>query len=737
MLAVALLVLQTASTGRCAAHLDRLTGALPTDRAEAAAVGRDVGRDCRNDFDALYRAGAALSAASGYDTRGDRELRSVARGLLDRAVQLRPYNAGAWLEFGLVQRKEGLVQVDAQRAIRRALDLADRFPDSTPPRVLARIHFIRGRYLQDQLDRLRWLKDATPLGVTTPACVGQGAFCENYTRPSEFNERLRATPEVATDFAQHRETVIGFLRRTVQLDSTNIEAFERLGRELALGSEWERLDALALAAERAGLFPGVAVAVRGLAAAQLGRLRAADSLFQRAIPALPDSLRRWYERPPAGLDSIPDFWLRARPLWLAAFNEVQVEYWNRVTYALLVLRDREAQVQGPETPQGDALLRYGWPSLVTQVSRDARRYVTAAAYDAAAGFLDCQAMPGGEPESCAPAPGAGTVRDEAGGRWMFWTFSPNRPSLMFEMRGGARVARYLLDASAEEYAEQLRAVSPLTFRSRLAPKSFRLPVQVARFKGRGPDETAVVIHSVVAARQMELPPQDSVVAGLFLFRDAPGFPKVAEQRASYAAGEGVALSYAVALDPGDYAYSLEAWAEGFGGSATARDTLPIRRWRDDTLTVSDLLVAHRVTSRVEGEPVTWRDLTIDPSRTLEVTPGTSVWVVWEVYGARRDERGNGRYEVAVDLRDAEARSLPLRVLDRLGVTRGGGQAAVRLEWTSERRLAADGRALEYVQVELPEAPGAYQVAVVVKEGGREARALRRIAVVSPDDPARP
>jgi len=151
-------------------------------------------------------------------------------------------------------------------------------------------------------------------------------------------------------------------------------------------------------------------------------------------------------------------------------------------------------------------------------------------------------------------------------------------------------------------------------------------------------------------------------------------------------------------------------------------------WRADSLQLSDLLVAHRVSPRVEGDPLTWRDLTIEPSRTLEVTPGTSLWVVWEAYGILPDARGIGRYEVTLSLQDADARSLPVRMLERLGV--GRREQGVELAWSAERRLSADGRALEYVALELPgEAAGEYRLEVTVRAGERVARSVRRVTVV--------
>ena len=54
-----------------------------------------------------------------------------------------------------------------------------------------------------------------------------------------------------------------------------------------------------------------------------------------------------------------------------------------------------------------------------------------------------------------------------------------------------------------------------------------------------------------------------------------------------------------------------------------------------------------------------------------------------------------------------------------------------MRWAAERRLSGDGRALEYVAVELPaEAAGAYRLEVTVRAGERVARSVRRVSVVA-------
>ena len=736
--AVLLLQLATSAAPRpiskCAMLSDSVAAAVDTAPNRAAGFARTMNHECGNDFQALFHAGRAISRAARFKgTHRNYVLREQAQRLLDRAVVLHPRDAVAWLEYGVLLRKIGGVQVDAQRAIQKALALAEQYPDSADPQLLAALDLQRARYFQDMVDRQRWLKNPAGLGVTTPSCSAIGAFCENYIHPAAFNEALKSAPRLDENLDERRANLLRLYSRVLTYDPRSQEAAERYARELALAGEWEELATFANQIARRGVEPGLFGIVVALATERSGHAAYADSLFDAAIPQLPDSLARWFTHLPAGLDSVPDFWNRARPLWTAPYNEVELDYRTRVAYALLVLHDREAEVTGPETPVGDALVRYGWPAMVTQFDGDAGKVLGATQQAAAQAFLDCTgADVGGNAGACEPPAGVGNESAASGGRWLFWTYAMDRPSMIFEQHAGMRVPRYMRDAPAEDYATQLRKKSPLTFASKLAPKTYRLPLQAARFKAEIPGATTLAIFGLVPAQQMALPPGDSVTAGLFVFSDTAGFPVAAKQVGRYVPGEGLALSYRVPLAAGRYSYDVEAYSPGVGGAATARDTMTMPAWRADTLTMSDLLVAHALNPRTDAPSLTWRDLLLQPSRTMTVTPGSNVWLVWETYGLKPTDKGTGRYHVAVTVQDVTAKPLLVRLLGRVGGAKAPTQG-VTLEWDSDRPLAADGRALEYVSIELPaDAAGDYVLVVTLKDDqGRTTQTTRAISVVSP------
>jgi len=377
--------------------------------------------------------------------------------------------------------------------------------------------------------------------------------------------------------------------------------------------------------------------------------------------------------------------------------------------------------------------------MVTQIERDPSKVLSVGQQAAAEAVLGCTgADAGGNPGACEPGAGLGNPGDVSGGSWLFWTYAMDRPAMIFEQRPGMRVARYMRDAPAEGYASQLREATPLTFASKLAPKSYHLPVQIARFKGDIRGVTTLAIYGLVPAQQMALPPGDSITAGLFVFTDTTGFPIAAQQVGRYVPTEALALSYRAPLPAGRYSYDVEAYAAGAGAAATTRDTITLPAWRPDTLTMSDLLVAHQLSPRSDAPSLTWRDLLLQPSRTLAVTPGSNLWLVWETYGLKPSDQATGRYHVAVTVQDVTAKPLLVRLLRRLGGTPGGA-AGVTLEWDSERPLAADGRALEYVSLGLPaEAAGDYDLIVTLRDAaGTTTQTTRRISVLTANGAAAP
>lgn len=689
----------------CVALADSVVAAVSEAASRTVTLADRLRRTCQSDFSALFVAGQALNRASAGNQ--NRALRDRAEALLARAVVVNPRHAAAWFEYGVLLKRRGGMPVDAQRALRRAFDLAERNPEATPPRALAEMLLHQARFDQDWVDRLRNLRDGERFGTFTPACSSLGTFCENYTHPAAFNGLLTDAPVIDRDFDQLRTRLLSLYRKILALDPQLGSAKWLYARELALGEEWRALLGLGLNAE----LPAERL-VLALARFRVGEYGLADTLFRTAIPRIHDTVRTWFEQPPLGVGEGETFWRRARPLWLTEINEIELEHWARVAYAVLVFGDSTAGAVGPETVQGQALVRYGWPKRITQVTREGSRVLSASRQYAIEYFLNCvPADAGGDPGLCEVSGAQGTARDDSQGRWIFWTYDETRPSHIFELRSGMRVPRHMRESAAEDYARQVAEATPITFASRLAPSRVDLAVQVVRFRGDTTDRTVVGFLGPIPNMGFAVETADSIKGGLFLFNDAPDLPLVASSTRRYSS-QGSITTWLFA-PAGRYRYSLELLADARGMSAVARDTLTAPHWAPDRLIMSDILVAGEIRPSTGMTPRTWRDLEIH-APALSADAGKSVHVLWETYGLAQDGRGHLNYRVQFAIRDREGRSLPSRILRGLGVVRPSNEPVI--EWQEDQPAGPGGRALNFIEVQIPtEADGKHEISITITE----------------------
>ena len=269
--------------------------------------------------------------------------------------------------------------------------------------------------------------------------------------------------------------------------------------------------------------------------------------------------------------------------------------------------------------------------------------------------------------------------------------------------------------------------------SRVAPRLFALQPQVVRFRGVASDVTEVAWFAVVPNAAMGVGSGQPEILGGFVFRDTTGLPIVMARQDTSNALPTLPLTFQGRVPTGRYLYALEARTSGTAATAQGRLDAPV--WDGDTMRTSDLLIALENAPPSDRRPLTWRDLRLEPSRTLQVHPGTPLWVVWETYGLRPiGGAGLVRYDVVLEVRDATKRSLPVRLLRRLGIGGPPGAFAASLNWQAEVEPAPDGRVLDFVQLQLPVgATGTYEVRISVTEfgSGRMVAASRVIAVVTP------
>jgi len=210
---------------------------------------------------------------------------------------------------------------------------------------------------------------------------------------------------------------------------------------------------------------------------------------------------------------------------------------------MLVLRDREGGVSGPEQHREDALLRYGAPHHCDAGSRRMRSKVLDWSQHYNAMYSGClwDTM---ERRDASPAAGRGTAKS-IGGLVAFWTYEKDRPSYDFEQTAGIRVA-----ALRGETPRAVRQVRCAGRRRQVRVQTCHRPVQDAcswRDSRDGADQTVVAL---VCGLGRDRPTDESAArrfdrygGGGCCFRDTMGMTPVARQT-PMRSGCGVALTNA-------------------------------------------------------------------------------------------------------------------------------------------------------------------------------------------------
>lgn len=678
----------------------------------------------------LGRLGEVLTATAPRKAT-EFQQRAEAEDLLQRAIDLDGRNPRWWLARGLLERKR-LNKVDAMRLLRRAAELADEATaeaDDPPPlsdEELARLHAEVGRALEEHvLDFEGYIPQHPDLPVVTGG-VGAGgevcpvAFCKNFERPRSFHEVLLKYDTQDGLVADDREAMRRHFGLAFQIDpSLDLAARGWLG-ELARSGEWQAYVEVARRYAAASEARGWPLAFLGAGLWRMGDEEGADSAFQAALLALPskearllrdvrellrkDAAERLAERRGEGRAEFEDvFWTTRDPLLLTPVNERQVEHFTRVALAELWFGDPQLGRRGAETDRGLVFIRYGEPRWIRQIRLESG---------------DLQAL--GEVTG-----GSAATRDAASGRWIFWTYSRDAPSFIFQKTLGARRVTFPVSSATKEYEEAARERRPSSFE---IPNFTPLEYQVARFMGDSVDVDADVIVAVpeVAAVRREVPAR----AGFFGLPRAPGEEVVRmETPLDLALDQDHSVTFRVPVNRGTYPFAIEVVADDRSVLAASRASLEAEPF-DDGLTVSDILMARSVEPAVP-DPRTRRQFRIVPAADLTVRVGQPIGVYFEIYGLEEDpESGRSRYTVELRIRRPDQEGLLGGIVRRLSEILGSSESGtVTWEGGSEE---ARRRVPEWFTLSLPELePGDYRVEVVVRDvvGGGEAAAARVVHVV--------
>ena len=690
------------------------------DTAAAIATLARLNRIAPRYAPAFYQRGVLLSRTTQLGL-SDLLRRREATRYLNRALDLDSDNPFYLMELGRVRLKTPFLRLDAERLFRKALAAAERRGD---PVVIAEIHWELGLIHERRFVTManRRMMTGNSIVFNPDVAVGDWhytpEFLEQFSQPlpdageldfrkaeEHYRIALRTDPG-------HRGASLGLLG--LLYDAKRYEEMIRLATELrpalpldprlyfAHGLALHRLDR---DVEAEAQFD---TALRLLPAEEREEMLGLSTILRRADAVAYDTLSGAGR---AMMDSL--YWGYADPLRLTEVNEAQLEFYARVAAADLRFSSAEFRTQGWRTDRGEVLIRYGEPPVIATFAPETQ---TIEGNDAIAKVT--------------------TV----------WWYPASKRRFVFVGPPAMNYATYAGEFRA--YAENMRHIAPISFDNlgdRLHVDSVR--VQIARFRADSGGAAEVAIYADIPTRQMlrdvEVA-QGTLETGLFL-SDQRQRPVTSVRDSALVRPQGrdglTSRAWTRRLAVGEYLYRVEAREAASGRSARGLSAFKVDAYPRGQFALSDLLAARRIVPKVNGESVRDRsDLFITPNASLTYAPADTVYLYWEVYGARPDSSGNAHLRVNLALRLTElqrGRVLTARVLggvaDAVGLSAEGDD---RVSLRYDRRVALDSRDLvpNYLALNLGDAPyGTYVLELTVTDlvSGRTSIRERTITIPRP------
>ncbi|MEN8376077.1 MAG: GWxTD domain-containing protein [Gemmatimonadota bacterium] len=706
------------------------------DTAAALLALRERVRDDADDGRAWLDLGRVL-AAQATEVESDIEARLEAKKALEKALDLRPDDPFALLEYGLLLRKQQ-VGVDAIRVLERAWRAADERAGTMPPADRARLHYELGKVYESwwidwqglvQIPRTaqgHWscggvgsgsAADSTDVDATATGLAGRfGSFAVRC--PPEWWEALATVVPIEELKAEDRDRMLRHFRLALAAHPGHVDAAVALLGHLADDADWTEYEVVARSLveaapdeARSHLFMGLGLHRQGRSTSAAEHFglgidlleEEARGVFSDLTPLLPADVAERYREMDAESKRRSDETILASkdPLYLTEVNERALEHLARVAWAELKYSAPASETRGWDTEIGHIFIRYGEPVRALQC---------------------CY---GGQTD----------MSPIALARFQYWSYGPTGPNFYFWRFRTRRRAR--LAETAKTLADNLTRVMPEAYRPVNPTATHPIPLQITRFRGARADLIRLELYAAVPLDSLQVAAGDSLQAGVFLFDQAhaPVWRRVHDVAVT---DPGVVLTYRVEVPESTLRYAIEAREVGPDTlpRPVARVAGPVRADPfGPGLAISDLLLADLIQPRVEG--ASERDqLTIVPNRGLAFEALDPVHIYFEVYGLQRDGDGAATYEAELTVTEvsAEGRSLFARVLrGAVDLFSGGGDEQQSVRWERTALIEGD-MAPDFLRIALPDLqPGSYRVLLAITDSATGRRVEReRDFVVVPD-----
>lgn len=711
----------TIVTPAVAARAQGACDAAPLARADTAgAIAECEGLAARDpqNAEARYRAGRLLLARYLAGATSDDD-RNRAERHFERATALAPDSARYVLALAEAYRTHGDVfrRVEVDDLVSRALALAEAHGSDERAEIEFRAAVIAWERYEQLGHRYLFVGEATAVDPYT---------LMNEWKDLEWFFGSQVRPDPGDPGATDRLTAETHLRGTLSAEPRHVSAAGLLAVLLGEERRWPEAVELGQSLVRAAPDSGRAWAVLGMALARDGRWSDAQAAFDTALRRMTPVEARPYrnlafllkaidqtrfgEMSPAQqaqLDRL--YWAVSQPLFLSGVNEAQVEFFTRLTYVTHRWSDPFRRAPGYDSDRGQAYLRWGPPDIWASFGRGRQSQ------------SDALSSLEGERNT------------------VVWVYEGSQLRFMFSMTPG--FGRTTFAGDFRTFYNEARDLFPVRFDNvPVIAEMDTILVQFAQFRGEGAASTELGVYTFMPIGRMA---RGSATADLALetaaiVRDGRMRDVRRDRRdETIRGGDSLQIerrSFRFELEPQDYLLRVEARLPAVERAARSTSSLRVRPYGTDSLMLSDVLVAERVAPR-DSSFDRWTDFLLIPSAG-RFTPNAPVGLLWEIYNLTPDSLGIARYnvEVRITVRNVERRGLAARVLGGLGDAMGlsaRGDDAVALTYDREVAAASGGRQVEYLMIELEDAPKAeYAVAIRVTDRVRTAatEALRRVVV---------
>jgi GWxTD domain-containing protein len=437
------------------------------------------------------------------------------------------------------------------------------------------------------------------------------------------------------------------------------------------------------------------------------------------------------------------YWKANDPLYLTKYNERLLEHYSRVAYANL--RFSYKDTPGWKTDRGEVYIRYGEPVSKTRLRAQYDNTVTEL-IDFSSPLLS-SIMPL-SPNMQASYKGYVNTRGylktdmwDYGDITLGFVDESQEGKFQFSRKNNTEFKGQFFGESTEERIKYLRRNVPVTYTPNLGRPLFSLIAEIVQFKGANLTDIlinyAAPLKKETASSSLK---ESGYKYGMFLFDG--------EMKELFSAVDSVKNSdktklvsvlkdtiYAInslkiSAPPIKCFYSFEAIRNEDNGAARKRDVLSIRKFPEDSLTVSDIILADDVEPATEKKaPINRKNLSIYPNPSHAFSNDKPLFIYYEAYNLKMNSEKiyNFEQKLIVEKIDNEQSGITKAVNSVLGLV-GLAKSKDYLSLTSKYQVK-EKDAPVYLQIDMTDyIPGDYTLKIAVKdlESGEESSAQTNI-----------